>query len=482
MLERFKQNKQRYRQVRLMLLIASAILISLAGFEIWYHWLRDSSTQLRISAGPSGTRRHDLVDMLHQAVIPNDLHFTIVETSGTEETLKLVNQGELDLAIVSSGMNCQSSENIREVASLPVEPAHLLIKKELAKQTGSLREILAGKRINVGVPGTCSYALAHEILVFTAQHAGHSTGMPFTLTHLSMEDLVEKAKAVQHSTAASRGELIAALPDAVLLVVSMPSRVAQTLIESAGYQLVPLAFSRAFISHNLMGSAGASKLLDHSYMEQITIPAGSYLGETPLPVKDCETIGIRLLLVANRNVPVREVFRVMTGLFEGEFARRVKPVEPEKQASPYPLHLGAKAYQQRNKPILNDVLEWGKKIMSALGLFSAGAISLYALLRTRKQKSANDYLNDIQSIDELAKGIIRQQPTAEETTSAAQALDDRLTAIKSELIQACCKKSFKNEMTLLNILTILADTRSQVSALMLKNQYQAKGTINRCAA
>lgn len=465
MLARLKQNKPLYRRIRLGLLIAGCVLMALGCYATWHHFFSDTSLELRVSAGRPGSRRYQIAQALRDTAAPSGLHLHLVSTAGSEDALAQVNSGMLDAAWVSSGLVSSHHENIREVAQFQTEPMHLLLRPDLADQPGLLRHALQGKRINLGEPGSSAYALAQELLAFTHLQPGQH----FTPMNLGTDELLQQAQVIQQSTGTVRQHKLQAMPDAILLVASMPSRVARMLIEVADYRVVTLPFGRAFILNNVKDETKLNSTLDHNYMEQTVIPAGTYLGSVPTPQKDCETIGLKLILVANKHVPPHAIFRLMGKVFDGEFARRIKPISPTESASPYDIHLGALAYLNRNKPyLLNDLMEMGKKVMSAFGLFSAGALSFFALLRTKKNKSAGDYLQEIRQIDLIARGIISDSQAPKDAKALVQYLDNRLAKLKSELIHDCCNKKFKNEMMLLNILTILVDTRKQLTTLLSK--------------
>lgn len=468
MISTLKKNKPLFRRVRLGLVLLGCLMVGLGAYFTWSHFISDEPVTLRVSTGRTVTRRHQLAEQLRDSSHSVGLHLDLISTPGSEAALHMVESGELDLAIVSSGILSGGKANVRELAALSVEPVHFLVRKELADKGGMLRDMIRGKRVNLGEQGSSDYAIAKEVLAFAHLKPGtENAAGDFIATHWSQEDLVNRANEIDTATGAEKARLINALPDGMVLVVSMPSKVVQELIEAADYRVMTLPFARAFILNTNRNETNLNTAVDHSYIEMTSIPGGSYLGTRPAPMQDCETIGLRLLLVANKNVPAGAIYRLMGKVFEGEFARKYKPTNPTEKDSPYDVHLGALAYLNRNKPyILNEVIEVGKKVMSVFGLFSAGALSFFALLRTRKNKSAGDYLNEIRQIELIARGLESDSEAPRDTVALARHLDERLAKLKSELIHACCNKEFKNEMMLLNILTILVDTRQQVAGLL----------------
>lgn len=473
MISQLKQNKRLFRRARLLLISLAVILIGLGLYFSWEFFLHEDVARLRMSSGRTVTRRHEIAQNLQHTSKQHGVDLTLISTAGSEEALKLVEKGELDLAIVSSGIVNKNITQVREVAALHVEPVHFLVRRELAEKHQFLREMVRNKRVNLGEPGSSAHSLSLELMTATQMKPASATEAgDFTVTTWGDETIVERLQQIQKLQGAEREAKLQELPDVLILVVSMPSLVAQQLINVADYRLVSIPFARAFIL-NTSHQNQLNSVIDHSYLEQATILAGSYLARRPEPAQDCPTLGMRLLLVANKQVSAKVIYRLMKCLYEGEFARRYKPVSPDEQASAYAIHLGALAYVNRNKTNwINEVVAMVKQGLSVLGLFSAGALSLFALLRTKQQKSPGDYLNEIRQIELIARGTIKSAEAPTERLALAHYLDQRLSQIKSDLIQACTKKHFKNEVMLLNVLTILMDTRQQIASLLSHHELQ----------
>lgn len=467
MFSRIRQNKRLFRRFRLILLLCGCALILLSLYYSWSYFTREDIAWLRISAGRNVTRRYEIAQQLQESVRQQNIVLQLLSTAGADDALQLIEKGELDLAIVPSGMVRGKTAQIQEVAALHVEPVHFLVRRELAEQHQLLRDMIRNRRVNLGEPGSSAYDLSLEMMA-AARLSPASDGTPgdFTITTWGEDIIVERLQEIETLQGVERDARLQQLPDALILVASMPSRVAQQLIEIADYRLVSVPFARAFIL-NTSHQNRQNTVLDHSYLEQATILAGSYLGKRPEPAQDCPTLGMRLLLVAGSHVPDKVITRLMKGMFEGEFARRFKPLSPQEQASAYAIHSGALTYVNRDKTFLTkETMELLDSASSSFGLFCAGALSLFALLRTKKQRSPSDYLNEIRQIELIARGTIKAEDAPTEKLALAHYLDQRLSQIKSDLIQACSKNHFKNEVMLLNVLTILMDTRQQIASLL----------------
>src|SRR5262249_4726741 len=132
--------------------------------------------------------------------------------------------------------------NVRQVAVLPIEPLHLLVKKELADQVAARLTALEGKTVDVGDVGTGTHTLAVAVLHFAglAPQTGGKAG--YIPRQLSWEQLCAMPTAD--------------MPDAVFMVSSLPSRRVRRLVDLHGYRLVPLPFGEAFELESLAQNPG----------------------------------------------------------------------------------------------------------------------------------------------------------------------------------------------------------------------------------
>ena len=96
---------------------------------------------------------------------------------------------------------------------------------------------------------------------------------------------------------------MAILPDAIFHVDTLPSPMADELVRVAGYQIVPLPYATALHLDNRRDHGHADSQLENSRLESVTIPAYTYGINPPTPAANCETLGLRLLLIANKNTP-----------------------------------------------------------------------------------------------------------------------------------------------------------------------------------
>jgi TRAP-type uncharacterized transport system substrate-binding protein len=420
---------------------------------------------VRMGAGSAVARRVHIVESFATEARKRDLFIEAVSTKGFEDSIRQLAAGKLDIAGVSSGLEIAEGKNVRVLAGLDIAPLHILIRRELANQGLSLVESIKGRRVNLGQPGTNDYMLANEIVRFLRLSPIDSSnaGDFFELT-LTKEQLSQLATDIQSQTGSGRQALVRELPDVVMTVASLPGMLVQNLIDTGEYSLAPFPHVESFLLSNLQSKAPEGGV-DHILVEATEIHAGMYVGNTPVPMFGCPTVGLRTLLVARADLPSPIVKRVMECGFETDFMRRVKPLSPRAISTPYEIHPAAEAYLDRDKPLITGTFfEMLSKFLSIFGAFSAGALSIYGYLRKRRIRRPGEYLDEIRKIDALATGKECDGDAPLVPGALAQQLDARLTQLKEQIISDYCNNRVQGEMVLLSILSILADSRTQLRA------------------
>lgn len=429
--------------------------------------LRPVSTEhVRLAAGSSVTRRFQIAETLAAHARPRDLEIEIVSTKGFEDSIRQLADGEQDLAMVSSGLKIAACKDVRVLAGFDVAPLHILARRELCEMGLSLRQIIMGRRVNLGQPGTNDYMLAHDVISFlrlTSPDANRRGD--YSESSLSKEQLSRYAQNAQSQSEAERAANLQALPDVVMTVASLPGVLVQNLLDTGAYCLVPFPNVESFLISELQHVERADGSVDRILVEPTVIHAGMYVGDSLMPERDCPTLGLRTLLIARSNLPAETVQRVMRSVFETDFAKRLLPLSPREFASAYQAHPAAEQYLDRDKPLLTSKLfEAVSKFLSIFGAFSAGALSLYGFLRRRHIRRPGEYLEEIRKIDALASG---QRPETESPLPPevlAHHIDTRLNQLKEQVIRDYCDNRVQGEMVLLSILTTLADSRSRIHA------------------
>ncbi|MBA4020641.1 MAG: hypothetical protein C0483_26070 [Pirellula sp.] len=428
--------------------------------------LPTATPSLRLSAGPDATRRHAVAVYLCEQAARNELSIELTANAGSEKCLELLKTNQLDAAIVSSGVVMPGDDDIMVLGALQLEAIHLLVRKDIA-QASSLIEGIRGRRINLGEHGSTERLVAHEFLRFARLKIpdGAEPGDVST-TEFGKAELIDRARLILRADGEQKQRLIQELPDGLLVLATMPSQVVQLLVEAAGYEIVPLPAARAFLLDNLQQSDPNKTVLQREFLERTSIPSQSYFAKRDFPDRDCETVGVRLLVVARSDVSARSVRALMKTIFEGEFARRILPKSPRDLATSYAVHPAAVAYLDRDKPlIVNDLLDWLSNGLSILGAFCAGALALYSLLLRRRGRRPSDYLLEIRKIDHEVIESETHLPARSKLNELVKRMDQRLLSLRRELIEDLCEGRIKGDQVVSNILVLLKDTRRDLATL-----------------
>jgi hypothetical protein len=153
----------------------------------------------------------------------------------------------------------------------------------------------------------------------------------------------------------------------------------------------------------------------------------------------------------------------MKTVFESEFTRRFHPTTTREITTPFETHPAVLAYLDRDQPIFTgQFFEYISKFLSVFGAFSAGALSIYGYLRKRRIRKPGEYLEEIRTVDALAANLQLDDEPPITRDALVRQLDTRLVKLKEQLIQDYCNNRVQGEMVLMSILSMLADSRTQL--------------------
>src|SRR5262245_15718901 len=194
--------------------LAPAVGIAALGFAAfaYFHTPRNRSYQLTMTAGNPASTRNRVAETLFPELALCGLNIENHYSRGSEESLDLVNSGEIDCAFVQGGLGVGNRPNVRLVAMMQIEPLHLLVKNELVDRITARLLALDGKTVNVDEPASGTHTLAVAVLAFaglTPHVEGKSGG------YIAKEFDLQKLMIAKGPD----------LPDAIFLCASLPSRV-----------------------------------------------------------------------------------------------------------------------------------------------------------------------------------------------------------------------------------------------------------------
>lgn len=448
---------------RVLPLVCCVSLVSLGLAFVGHRFVSRQPLIVRLSAGPELTRRQAIASTIGDEARNHQLTIDIVASKGPEDCLELLKAGKLDAAIINSAVMVPDDDQIAILGVLQTEAVHMLVKAELADGR-PLVDVVRGKRVNFGQPGSTERLLAEEFCKFARLKQPTPAALGDVLpTYLGRSELLEKALAIASATGQHKAALAAELPDCVPVVESLPSQLVQLLVEAGGYDVVSMPATRAFLMDNLQLVAADKAVIQREFLEPAVIPSHCYFGHRPIPTSDLETVGMRLVVVARRDLPASVVRPLMTTIFEGKCAHRLKPISPRDLATPYLIHRAAAAYFDRDKPLLvQSQLERISQGLSFCGAFGAGALSLYGLWRSQRWRKPIDYFAEIRKV-ETALNAVSASERDDVRCQQIQETSQSLAKLRHELVEDICAGRIKGDQAILNILLLIKDVRRTVA-------------------
>lgn len=150
-----------------------AVLIALAGFWLAYQFVRPAPPDhITLAAGSAEGAYYRYAQRMAKAFAAEGIDVTVLTTAGSGENLRLLEQGEADLAFVQSGI-AQAADlpDLRALAALYPEP--LWIFHRLADPPRTLHE-LRGLRIGTGAAGSGTRKVVATLLADNRINANNS--------------------------------------------------------------------------------------------------------------------------------------------------------------------------------------------------------------------------------------------------------------------------------------------------------------------
>jgi TRAP-type uncharacterized transport system substrate-binding protein len=422
--------------------------------------------QITITAGYQMTTRVVVARALAFELQERGIHTEFVTTGSTADELERVNAGEIEFALVSSGFRHHGFPNVREVAPLFPEALHLLVKSELANHGGEGLGRLRGRRVDLGPKGSATESLATAVLEFAGVDcAPEPAANACTATNLELDELEGLIESGPRTD----------LPDAIFHLASVPSLVAMKLVRSRAYTVVGLPFSRAFrlseMINDISKPASAGQL-ERRYTEAVGIAEYSYQIDPPIPATTLETVGARLLLVANEGVSRATVEAVLDTVYGSRFARIPQPPLSKTllELPPrHPRHAGTIAFMARDRPWVSgsdaNRLANGLSIVGAL---VGGGLFLWQSFRQRVNARRDELFAQYQlQIAGLEGRIVELELAADLALDPLITLQREILRLKSDALARYSAGDLGSHATLTDLLVPLNGARDHLATLLL---------------
>lgn len=326
------------------------------------------------------------------------IQIEVVATEGSSQNLALIKTDSAQLAFIQGDASVQ--ESAQAVALLFPEVAHVLVNTQSGIE---MMADLQGKQIVLPPKGSGSYQLFMPI----AQHYGIQTKQLQPL-----------------STTAAYSQLRSGKADALFQVIRPGSTALRQLLESPTLRLLPIEQIDAL-------------RLTYPYLEEASIPQGTYGGAQPVPAQTVKTVAVRALFVARRQVSEEVMFAITRVLQDRKMelvaayppAFTIEPPPPQGILG-WPMHPGAARYYNKNQPTFWVQYAEPLGLLLSLSVLVASSLWQLRLRLIGRQKNRADMYN-LQLLELIE--VIQNTPDLEELSQARQRLFAILQAVVIDL-------------------------------------------------
>jgi uncharacterized protein len=443
---------------RILLLVCLAVaILSLVWFGLTHNQVRE----LKLATGDPEGESYILSQAITQVVMDNNprLHITVIPTGGTDENLRRLEAGTVDLATAQADVPAGSSA--RTIAVLFRDLFQLVIRQDSGVHQFT---DLAGRTILLQPNSGEFYSF-----LSLATHYG-LTLESFKLNFANDQQADELFRQKQ--------------ADALFRVRTLNNEYITQIVQQAQGQLLPIEQAEAL-------------KVRHPALESASIPKGAYQGYPPIPAVNLPTIASQRLFLASRkldNATVREITQIL-----GEHRQEIANAIPDHHADLRPLianirrpsptggtgipqHQGAIAYYERDRPTLASAIGSfflkNGGIFIALSTLPAGSlIGLWELWQRLKQRAdqrkilADQYIRDaIQNMEpelELSPQY-RQKRLQEKQIALEKVFNQAANAVVRESIS---QESFRTFNEAYKTTREVIERRREVASEELAEQY-----------
>lgn len=400
------------------LLLGLALLFSVAVGIWWAEFRPAEAVHLTLATGPQGAAFHSIGQGIAKYVHRTDPSITISLTEdsvGSQENMQRLKEGEVQLAIV---------QNDTEPADLDVQtllPLHRGVCHFLVPMGSDIKDIydLRNKTVAVGNGNSGNYHLVHELLA----HFGIlEEENEFDPLYQSVSDCGEKLE---------KGEV-----DAILVVTALTSQSLSDLVCRGNVRYVSLADSAA-------GNEVDGFAVVYPYIESFTIPKFVYPvhdaeqdAQRGRPMEACESFAIRSSLICRTDLPDH----VARTIVEAIVTHRAEIMREHREARDitehfdpadvqFPLHHGAVAYYQRQRPSMLERYAEPMAFLLSLFLAFCGFVAAFnKWLTVRKKNRIDRYYVRLDM-------LLTELNSVKETRERLDAIEEELLAMRHDAVR-----------------------------------------------
>lgn len=284
--------------------------------------------EIRFAAGAQGSFYAAAAGHYRDELAREKIQTRILETQGSVENLRLLAQGQADVALVQGGLTSETAApGLVALAGVSYEPVWVLVRAAI--RANSLAE-LRGRRIAIGPEGSGTRALAQQLLA-----ANEISGPPTVFVDLTGPE----ARA-----ALERGDV-----DAAVFVVAEPSPGMIGLIASGTVRLLPFPQAEAY----------AMRL---PFLSVVRLPAGAVSLARNIPAAEMQLMAPTTALVVREDIHpalVNLLLKIARDVHGNRQLFAPAGAFPTKNRLDLPLHEDAVRYLERGPSFLFRYLPFG---------------------------------------------------------------------------------------------------------------------------
>jgi len=397
-------------------MVAVAIIVIVVCLALWLATRQTLPRTIRIATGEKSGLYHDFGEALAGPLEARTGHTVELRiTPGSEANSELLEQGEVDLAMVQAGF--LDPQKCCIVAPLYAEALHIIVRKGRGIETTA---DLAGRNIVLGPKGSGMRVAAQRFL----RHYG--------------VDPDGLGKNEQYF-----GNLLDdSTLDGAIVVAGFLNRDLQRVLGSGKFDLLPIKDAEAVAAKD-------------PHLHAYTIQRGLYTENPAVPNRPTTTLATTAMLVVRRDTPDVLVNATLRSIYEEGLGLDFPMLIPRKQIeewTPVPLHPAARDYfyPEDRMGWLANVMESLAATKELLFAFGAGLYLLWLRYRSLKERRRQDFLQAQKDhLDEFLTETLEIEVAQMETTDPKelQKLLDQVTEIKLRALKELTAEELRGDRT-----------------------------------
>ncbi|MCB1876159.1 MAG: ABC transporter substrate-binding protein [Chromatiales bacterium] len=414
--------------------VGSVIVLAVLGFWLAYQFVDPAPPrEVTFAAGAPDGAYALYAERYKEILARHGIQLRVIHTQGSVENLDLLQEGRAAVALVQGGVKAPPDSAVVSLGSVYYEPLWVF-----HRMGDGLRSLvgLAGKRVNIGLDGSGTHAVALDLLAANAVSQTNTT-----LTNLGGPEAVE---------ALSAGSL-----DAAMFIAGPDSPLIRTLLLRDDLRLLNFQRAEAYVRR-------------FRYLSRLTLPAGVVDLGRDVPPRNTELLAPTANLAAGPELhpALIDLFLQAAAEVHGQGGLFAAPGDfPKPEFLAFPLHKEAQRYYRSGPPFLQRYLPfWAASLMDRLKVMLLPLVALLIplvkfmppLYRWRMRSRIYRWYREIQAVD-LAIG---PQRTVEENETLAEELD----RIKDDILKVQVPLAFADELYQLRVHAELVQRRLRVAA------------------